>query len=299
MRGNGVGTTSHQSDTITRLQDDVYQISGLRHGIDNYFELENRAEYIEKQFLSCRLPVKSQHFQYKDKIYRNVIATVAGEDASLPPLLIGAHYDGNRMTVGADDNASGTAVLLELARAFKNLAPPRTVELVAFTLEEPQTITHRIRRGSRYFAANARRAGTLYHGAVILECVGYTAKRQRGARLTRLYRIDLPREGNFLGVVANEPSRTLMNEFLSAANLAVPELPVVGYAAPVQGYLFPHVRLSDHSSFWEQDYPAIMLNDTVMFRNPHYHKVTDKPKTLDYRFMEAVTRAVLAFAMVK
>ncbi|MBJ6725032.1 hypothetical protein JFN93_09960 [Geomonas sp. Red875] len=71
---------------------------------------------------------------------------------------------------------------------------------------------------------------------------------------------------------------------------------MVGYAAPAQGFLLPQVRFSDHCSFWEHDYPAIMLNDTVMFRNPHYHKISDQPETLDFGFMEKVTEAVVAFA---
>jgi hypothetical protein len=281
--------------SIDNLRAHVQKLSILRHGVENYEELERVAEYLENFLLGCGLQVKNQYFQFQRRKYRNIIATIEGRRPEQPALLIGAHYDGNRGTPGADDNASGVALLLETARILREAAPARRVELVAFTLEEPQTFTHIIRRGSRLFAREARRAGVAYEGAIILECVGYTAAKQKGALPARLTGLDVPRVGDFLAVVANRPSKRFMEKFTAAAGQAAPDLKTAGYAAPLQGYPFPQVRFSDHSSFWERDYPAIMLNDTVMFRNPNYHKATDLPDTLDYRFMSEVARAVVAF----
>lgn len=277
------------------LREHVQRLAGLRHGVENYAELEKRGEYIETFFRSCGLPVRNQYLLFKGRRYRNIIATVEGSRPDLPALLVGAHYDGNRQTPGADDNASGVAVLLDTARVLQGAKPVRRVELAAFTLEEPQTFTHIIRRGSRRFAREARKQGARYEGALILECVGFTATRQRGSSLSRLFGMGMPQIGDFLVAVANRPSQEFLDRFLDAASRNVSSLRVVGYAAPAQGYLLPQLRFSDHSSFWAEDYPAVMLNDTVMFRNPNYHGPSDTPETLDYVFMEKVASAVAAF----
>jgi Zn-dependent M28 family amino/carboxypeptidase len=280
--------------SLENLKEHVRQMSILRHGVDNYAELERVATYVENFFSSLNIPVRNQYFEFQKRRYRNIVATVEGTRPELPALLVGAHYDGNRNTPGADDNASGVAAMFEIARILRQSTPTRRVEFVAFTLEEPQTFTHIIRRGSRFFAREARRAGVSYEGAVILECIGYVAPKQKGALLARLIGLPVPKVGDFLAVVANRPSKRLMEEFLAAASHAAPALKTVAYALPAQGYPFPQARFSDHSSFWERDYPAIMLNDTVMFRNPHYHKATDVPETLNFCFMAGVARAVLA-----
>ncbi|HEY3307221.1 MAG TPA: M28 family peptidase [Desulfuromonadaceae bacterium] len=282
--------------SIDSLQEHVTRVAGLRHGRENYEELEKRGEYIQNHLISCGLPVMNQYLQFKGRKYRNIIATVEGSRPELPALLVGAHYDGNRQTPGADDNASGVAVLLETAAYLIGLTPCCRIDLVAFTLEEPQTFTHIIRRGSRFFAKQARERKVKYDGAVILECVGFTAEQQQGASLSRLFGMGMPDRGEFLAVVANRKSKTLMKLFLETAARNVPLLKTAGYATPAQGYLLPQLRFSDHSSFWEQGYQAIMLNDTVMFRNGNYHKPTDTPDTLDYVFMAKVATAVAAFA---
>ena len=295
IAGGIVDSASLSLIRAERLRRHVEEISGLRHGIENPEELEKRGEYIEGYLRSCGHTVRSQQIEFKGRVYRNIVATVEGSRPDLPALLVGAHYDGYWKTPGADDNASGVAVLCETARKLQGAKPVRRVELVAFTLEEPQTFTHIIRRGSRHFAREARKRGTAYEGAVILECVGYTSPTQRGTGISRLFGMGMPESGDFLAVVANRPSEPFMKSFLAAASRSVPSLPTVGYAAPAQGYLLPQLRFSDHSSFWEQDYPAIMLNDTVMFRNPNYHEPSDTPETLDYRFMEKVATAVVSF----
>jgi hypothetical protein len=284
-----------QADQL-RLRACVDRLSVLRHGRENYEELERTALYVEAFLTSCGYPVQNQYLQFKGRKYRNIIATLEGSRPELPTLLIGAHYDGNRNTPGADDNASGVAAMLEAARLLRNTKPARTVEFTAFTLEEPQTFTHIIRRGSRFFARQAQKRGAKYHGAVILECVGFTAKKQRGALLSRMVGIAMPKEGDFVAVVANGPSRPLMDWFVEAARRNVPALKTVEFAMPAQGYVAPQSRFSDHASFWERGYPAIMLNDTVMFRNPNYHRPEDLPATLDFVFMTDITTAVACFA---
>lgn len=281
--------------SIIALQEHVKKLSVLRHGVENYDELEQVAGYIERFFDSLGMKIQNQCFQFRGRQYRNIMACIPGSHKELPCLLVGAHYDGNRKTPGADDNASGVAVMLETARILREVKPLRTLEFAAFTLEEPQDFTHIIRRGSRFFVREARRERVEYEGAVILECVGYTTPDQKGAALAQLTGVAVPPQGDFLAVVGNGPSKPFMDAFVAAANKAAPALRTVGYAAPAQGYLLPQTRFSDHSSFWERDYRAIMLNDTVMFRNPNYHQPTDTPDTLNYQFMTGVAEAVVAF----
>ena len=105
----------------------------------------------------------------------------------------------------------------------------------------------------------------------------------------------VPRTGDFLGVVANKPSKGLMKAFHRSAATLAPGFKVVSCAVPLRGYLIPQSRFSDHSSFWNRGYPALMLTDTAMFRNPNYHTSRDTHETLDFDFMTNVGRCVVAF----
>ncbi|MEW6326438.1 MAG: M28 family peptidase [Thermodesulfobacteriota bacterium] len=270
-------------------------ITGLRHAWKEPEALEERARYVEEVFASFGLQVESQEVPFHGRTYRNIIGTLQGKkDADL--LLVGAHYDAALGSPGADDNASGVAVLLEAARILSQCNPDNTMQFVAFTLEEPQlpvmTLTFLI--GSRHFAQEARKKGVKYKGALILESVGYTSEKPRSQSIPALVRINVPDTGNFLAVIANRRSKGLLESLCGSAIRYVPELPVVGYKVPFSGYLMPEMRLSDHAPFWDQGYPALMLTDTAMFRNPNYHTPYDRLETLDFTFMSRVTRALVA-----
>ncbi len=278
-----------------RLDEYVRKLEGLRHGTENYATLEEKACFIEEEFKSFGLRVENQPVPYKGRHYRNIIATLDGTGDNGQRLLIGAHYDSPRGSPGADDNASGTAVLLETARILGRREVGKTLQFVAFTLEEPQTWNHSILRGSRRFARDARRAGTEYEAVLVLECVGYTDKRERSQVIPSLTGIQVPKTGDFLGIIADKPSRKLMEAFHECAATWVPDLKTVSYAVPLRGYLIPQSRFSDHSSFWNRGYRALMLTDTAMFRNPNNHAKSDTHATLDYDFMSNVARSVVAF----
>ncbi len=280
---------------VKRLEESVRALEGLRHGTENYSALEEKARFIEEQLLSCGLRVENQTVPYKGKRYRNIIATLEGTGSGKVQLLLGAHYDSPRGSPGADDNASGVAVLMETTRILSSRRPGKTVKFVAFTLEEAQTWNHSILRGSRHFAGESRRAGTEYEAVLILECVGYTDHSERSQIIPSLAGIPVPKTGDFLAVIANKPSERLMKAFHESANTWVHEFKVVSYAVPLHGYLIPQSRFSDHASFWNRGIPAIMLTDTAMFRNPNYHTICDTHETLDFDFMANVARSVVAF----
>ncbi len=272
----------------------MHDIEGLRHGWENYQSLEEKATIIEAFFRSLKLNVESQDVPFHGRRYRNIIATMDGTDQETEWLLVGAHYDAAWGSPGADDNASGVAVLLETAYILSKQKLQRTVQFVAFTLEEPQPNTIHFLIGSDHFAREVRKNKRRYKAVLILESVGYTDTTEGSQIVPIFVRIPVPKTGTFLGVVANRKSHSLMNAFYSIAGEFVPKLHVVTYKVPFSGRIIPETRFSDHASFWNQGYPALMLTDTAMFRNPYYHTQHDRFETLDFSFIENVTKAVMS-----
>lgn len=214
----------------------------------------------------------------------NLIAERRGTTLPDEIVLVGAHYDSVSPSPGADDNASGTAALLALARRFAPMRTPRTVRFVAFTNEEPPRFWTPS-MGSRVDAARARRRGDHIVAMLSLESIAYYTTRAD----TQHYPVGLglfyPSRGDFIGLVGFEDQlgfvRDLVGRFRAHARM-----PSEGAAEP--GFV-PGVGWSDHWSFHEEGYPALMITDTAPFRNPHYHQSSDTPETLDYRrFAEAV-----------
>ena len=279
--------------SVDRLQEYVRRIEGLRHGWENYEALEKTASFIEGILRSFGLSVANQEVPFHGRAYRNIIATLEGVHAEKEWLLLGAHYDTALGSPGADDNASGVAVLLEAADILSTLKLNRTVQFVAFTLEEPQPQTMHFLIGSDLFAQEARRLNRGYDAVLILESIGYTDNTEGSQIVPFFIGAPVPKKGNFLGVIANRKSKDIMEAFHACSNKYVPELIVVPYQVPFSGRIIPESRFSDHSSFWNYGYPALMLTDTAMFRNPHYHTHHDRYDTLDFSFMKNVAKAVI------
>jgi Zn-dependent M28 family amino/carboxypeptidase len=280
--------------SIERLKNYVKSVEGLRHGWENYNALEEKAEFIEEALHSFNLKVECQEVPFHRRTYRNIIATMEGIDKEKEGILLGAHYDAAWGSPGADDNASGVAVLLETANILGNQKLLRTVQFVAFTLEEPQPQTLNFLIGSNHFAKEAKKQKKRYEAVFILESVGYTDTTEGSQAVPFFVRIPVPKQGNFLGVIANRRSKDIMHAFYHIAGEHVPELIVVPYKVPLSGRIIPETRFSDHASFWNYGYPALMLTDTAMFRNPNYHTHNDKHETLDFTFVANVTKAVIS-----
>jgi Zn-dependent M28 family amino/carboxypeptidase len=247
------------------------------------------AAYIRGQLEAAGLVVEEARFSEAGFTGCNLRARADPHGADLPLLIVGAHYDSVPGTPGADDNASGIAALLELARWMGHPTsvdkPSCQLMLVAYDLEEYGFV------GSFVHSRELQRAGTELRGMMSLEMLGYTDHRPHSQRLpphlTKLY----PEVGNFIGVCGNEASQTLV-QAVTQAMKSVPGLPVEFIAVPGNGEVLPEVRLSDHSSFWDRGYPALMITDTSFMRNPHYHQPSDTPRTLDYPFLAKVTAGV-------
>ncbi|MEM0980610.1 MAG: M20/M25/M40 family metallo-hydrolase, partial [Cyanobacteria bacterium P01_H01_bin.58] len=195
-----------------------------------------------------------------------------------PPILVGAHYDTVPGTPGADDNASGLAVLLELARHAVAHPPRRPVWFVAFDMEEYGLL------GSQAYAAELKSVGQPLRLMLSLEMLGYCDRTPHSQRYpSPLLRPFYPNTGNFVALIGNLaaiPDLIWLKRCLQQAGAQGQWLPV-----PQQGKLIPAVRRSDHAPFWDQGYRAVMVTDTAFLRNPHYHKASDTLATLDLTFM--------------
>jgi len=241
--------------------------------------------YIEKEFRSYGLAVENDNFSYRGIRFRNIIGR-AGSNPRSPLIIVGAHFDSVTGTPGADDNASGVAVMLEAARTLIQARLRSPVLFCAFNLEELNMI------GSTHFAKKLKAAGAKVNAMISLEMVGYTDNRPGSQKYPIGLRWFYPEQGNFIAVVGNWNSNSLLKKF-SRLFRKVPGLPVETLAVPGNGSLIPAARLSDHSPFWDLDYPALLVTDTSFFRNPHYHGRSDTIETLDLGFMAKVCQGIV------
>lgn len=265
------------------------RIIGERHPDSSTGALRDTADYLRIQFTSLGFTTDSHEFEALGGIYENVIATTPQHtDSSAAPLIIAAHYDTVSGSPGADDNASALAVLLDVARRVANVSFQRPIRFIAFCLEEENLL------GSRAYAAHLTATQQSILGAIVLECVGYARDEEGSQKIPPGVPVAVPTVGNFLAVIGNQDSRALTMAMERAMR---PHLPVVPLVVPDNGELLPDTRRSDHTSFWEQGLPAVMLTDTANFRNPHYHQPTDTLETLNLDFMASVADAVTAVVM--
>ena len=277
-----------------RLEAAVKSLEGQRHPTVAPHALERAEDLVADELGSCGLQVERRPFQYAGRRFNNVVGMVPGRSPDLSTLLVGAHFDSVAGSPGADDNASGVAVMLEVARLAARARPLRPMEFVGFNLEEQQDAWGEFRIGSSRFAAEARAENRPYLGAIVLEMVGYSDERPGSQAVPPLVFKRVPRAGTFLAAVGDRRSKWLLKRFDKAANRYVPELGVITYTAWWRGHLMPLTRLSDNASFWDSRYPSLMITDTAFLRNPHYHRPTDTADTLSLDFMTATARAVLA-----
>ena len=266
--------------TIERLKTHVQSIHFDRNPYDRYQELEQVAEYIHRNFQTYGLQATREPFQWEGVQVCNIIGEKKGEVSPGRVIILGAHYDSVPGSPGADDNASAVAVLLEVARTVSRVSLGATVRFIAFTLEEYGYL------GSIQHAERAKKEGTTIEGMISLEMVGFTAPTQSYPFYIdpKLY----PSVGDFIGIVANRKSAGLLEKVRSSLKRNIPQLPAEFLTVPGNGEGLEEVRLSDHSPFWDQGFPALLVTDTSFLRNPNYHLPTDTMETLDFEFMQKV-----------
>ncbi len=200
-------------------------------------------------------------------------------------VLVGAHYDAVPGSPGADDNGSALAILLELARAFARAPARRPIRLVAFDLEEVH------RSGSRAYAQDLQQRAEPLALMIALEMLGYRDLRPGSQRYPPGLRHFYPDRGDFIGLIGNLRTLPVLWRLAQAMRKSVPceFLPMLA-----RGRIVPDTRRSDHASFWDLGYPAIMVTDTANMRNPYYHQPSDRVETLDPEFLTGVCRGLIA-----
>lgn len=276
---------------------------GPRHRLSNPSAILHTLEYLRRQFRANGWAVIDQ--PCIDPILGpgvNIVATLPGRvtDALV---VIGAHHDTVRQTPGADDNGSGLAGLLELARLLPRVSWEATIQLVAFDFEETEPdVTEAPFAGSRAYVASLEPAVSV-RGAFIFEMIGYASNQPESQRLPdgfeRIFPDRVQRlaangwRGDFITALGNR--RDLIDLFVRSAGSTVPALNIAAFEVP-NTVGFRQLFRSDHVAFWEAGHPALMLTDTAEFRNPHYHQPSDTAETLVPEFWGSVIAATLAAA---
>lgn len=250
--------------------------------------LDKVATYIAHEFERSGATVTTQPFQAGSNTYRNVSALFSSE--SDERIVIGAHYDAAGPFPAADDNASGVAGAIALAQLLKGERPATTVEIVAYTLEEPPYFGTGS-MGSAVHARSLRDQKVKVKLMISLEMIGFFSDKEGSQQypapgMNKLY----PSVGNFIGIVGTLGTVAAVRT-MKGAMVAASDLPVYSMNAPD---IIPGVHLSDHISYWKEEFDAVMITNTAYFRNPNYHTEYDRPETLDYLRMAKVVQGTHA-----
>jgi len=270
--------------------------------------LEIAAKYIEQNLAKSGCKVDHQFFKVvvtdlftpvvtKDSITtktieltaRNVVGEIAGHKQPEEIIVIGAHYDSVFDCPAANDNGSGVAAMLEIARALAALKPNKTVRFVAFANEE-QPFFGTESMGSQQYARQCHERGEKIVGMMSLETMGFFSDLPNSQRLPHdFFKLLYPTKGNFIAFVANWRSRHFLDKCVSSFGKAV-DFPHESAALPT---FIRGVSFSDHASFWNYGYPALMITDTAFYRYPQYHTDEDTPDKLDYDRLARVVSGLI------
>lgn len=241
--------------------------------------------YIRQQFSQWG-EVTTHEFNHQGQTHQNLILNLPAvrSDSQRPPILIGAHYDAVPDSPGADDNATGIAVLLELARWFSAHPCRFPIRLVAFDLEEYGLL------GSDAYATELRQQNQALRLMLSLEMLGYCDATPNSQQYPPGLQYFYPNCGNFIGLIGNW--QTIPDLIRLSGQINRTGLPCQWLPAGARGQIVPDTRRSDHAPFWDQGYRALMVTDTAHLRNPHYHRRSDRIETLNLEFLTAVCRGL-------
>ena len=274
-----------------RLQRHVARLAGDigERGVAKPAAAVRAAAYLETELAAMGYTAASQEYDAHGQRWRNLEATLRGTVQPEEIVVVGGHYDTAEGAPGADDNGSGVAGVLELARRFAGKPAARTIRFVFFGTEEPPSFPTSA-MGSRHYADAARSRGDRIVAMLSIESIGYYDRDPGSQRYPFPLNLAYPDVGDFIGFVSNLKSGPLVRRAIATFRRAT-RFPTQGAAAPSW---VPGVWWSDHWSFWRQGYPAIMITDTAPFRNPFYHTAQDTPDKLDYGRMARVVDGLSA-----
>jgi hypothetical protein len=267
-----------------RLRQHVTTLSETFHprSYRNTENLDRCAEYIRREFDRTGARTSEQVFVARERTYRNVIATFG---AGTNRIVVGAHYDAVRNTPGADDNASGVAMLIELASLIANADLECEVELVAYTLEEPPFFGT-ANMGSAHHAQMLSDSNVHVRIMIALDMVGYFSDEKGSQHCPgQLFRMFYPDTGDFIAIIGTLDQRKPVRDVKKFMKGSA-DLPVYSINAPIDIQGIDH---SDHRNYWAHGYDAVLISDTADYRNEMYHGPGDTADRLDYARMAKVT----------
>ncbi len=287
LSGEAMDTSSYIQKVVTKLSREI----GVRPFHDMR-RMELSTSFISGELSSFGYEVSKQSYTFDGYPQQNIIADLRGMRSLEKVLIIGAHYDTVRTTPGADDNASGVAGLLGIARMLAGKQPEITIRFVAFSTEEPPAYRTR-NMGSYHYAKSLRDSNTQVKGMICLEMIGFFSDGE-GSQSYPLPFMSMkyPKTGNFIAMVGNRRSRDFTEKIAGEFRKST-DLPLITLSAPA---IVIGIDFSDHWSFNQFDYPAFMVTDTAFYRNQNYHTPSDLPETLDYGRMTKVVEGLAAAA---
>jgi hypothetical protein len=280
--------------SIERMRRDLGVLTSMNppRNNQNVESLNKSADYILSEFRKAGCRTGEQWFNYDGKKYRNVVCSYGPDQGER--VVIAAHYDVKGDQPGADDNGSGVAGLIELSRLVYTLKPlvGYRIDFLACPLEERQYAKELLRRrhmGSYTYAKSLAEAGARVRAMVSLEMIGYFSDKPGSQRYPLFFlKWFYPDKGNYIAVVGKWGQGKLVVRMTKAVS-AASKVPVESITAPP---FLPGIDFSDHRSFWQFGYHAVMVTDTAFYRNRNYHKATDTIDTIDFIRMAEVVKGV-------
>jgi len=269
------------------LRRDVEKLAGSigQRNLSRYPQLIAAADFLETSFASAGYSVRRQGYTVSGKRCDNIEVEIPGGNRANEVVLIGGHYDSVEGSPGANDNATGTAAVLALARAFAGKKPSRTLRFVAFVNEEPPYFRSAA-MGSVVYARRARECGEKIVAMLSLETIGYYSEAEGSQHYLFPINLFYPSTADFIAFVGNISSRSLVRKAVGSFRRAA-DFPSEGTVLP--GFILG-VGWSDQWSFWREGYPGVMVTDTALFRYPYYHSDEDTPDKVRY---DPLTRVVI------
>jgi hypothetical protein len=293
---------SNEAELAGRLREHVSAIASKPHNVGYPEELERAAVHIEGALKCMGYEPRQQPFRAGGQEVRNIEVEIEPDPGLAAPetLVVGAHYDSYYDAPGANDNGTGVAGLLELARSLTDLRGRASirVRLVFFVNEEPPFFKTEL-MGSLVYAKALKASGERVRGMFALETLGFYSDEERSQRYPPPLGLLYPTTGNFVAFVGLTSSRSFVRETIRTFRALAP-FPSVGGTAPA---FIPGIDWSDHWAFEQVGFPALMITDTAPFRYPHYHSSSDTPDKVDYqrlaRVMSGLERVVREWASTR
>ena len=278
--GQAPPMTKEELDSANHLLQHVRLLSATigERNLSRAGTLQAAGEYIQSQLKQSGYSVNDQTFMVEERQVKIIVVKLPGTDAGGETVVVGAHYDTAEGAPGADDNGSGAAAVLELARLWQGAAFRKTIRVVLFVNEEPPYF-QTSNMGSLVYAQQLRKERVSVSAMVSLEMLGYYSDVPGSQNYPAVLGLFYPSRGNFIALVGNPDSRNLLRKALRRFRETT-KFPSEGLVAPAD---LPGVGWSDQWSFWQEGYPAIMFTDTALFRYPYYHTLWDTFDRIDFQ----------------